>query len=351
MSQTTEFADTVRKFLSTSVTASIREQVSKGDWPSSLWDPAAELGLTTIAVSEARGGVDFPLADVASVLFEAGRAAAPMPLGEAVLAELMLAAAGVEAPGSFVAPFLPEPGTLTLERRGDQLLATGVLVGVAWGRHASHVAVVASVDGTDVTVLIPVSTALVKGDDLAGEPRDLIEFSGATVSTGPAAGLSRDAAMLRGAWIKAVMMSGAMDGALEISIRYTKERVQFGKPIAAFQAVQQQMAVFASQSASASAAAAGATDALSLGNHELEVAMAKTRVGEAAGVAAAIAHQVHGAMGFTREYALQHLTRRLWAWRDDYGSEVEWAQHIGSIVARLDGAALWPLLTATEDGH
>ena len=43
--------------------------------------------------------------------------------------------------------------------------------------------------------------------------------------------------------------------------------------------------------------------------------------GEAAGIGAAIAHQMHGAIGFTQEHQLHYLTRRLWSWRDEFGNE------------------------------
>ena len=76
------------------------------------------------------------------------------------------------------------------------------------------------------------------------------------------------------------------------------------------------------------------------------VAVAKIRVGEAAGAGAAIAHQVHGAMGFTHEHRLHQFTRRLWSWRDEYGQETEWAIELGRWVAGEGAERLWPDLTA-----
>ena len=79
------------------------------------------------------------------------------------------------------------------------------------------------------------------------------------------------------------------------------------------------------------------------------MAAAKARVGEAAGIAAAIAHQVHAAIGFTHEHALHRSTRRLWSWREEFGSESEWAEWVGECVAGLGGSeALWPFITAAE---
>ena len=78
----------------------------------------------------------------------------------------------------------------------------------------------------------------------------------------------------------------------------------------------------------------------------LEVASAKIRVGEAATEGAGIAHQVLGAIGFTQEHVLHRYTRRLWAWRDDFGSESVWAVKLGQLVAAKGADALWPMLAA-----
>ena len=79
-------------------------------------------------------------------------------------------------------------------------------------------------------------------------------------------------------------------------------------------------------------------------NFAVTVAAAKARVGEAAGVAAEIAHQVHGAMGFTHEHSLHHFTRRLWAWRDEYGRETHWQEQLGRRVAGGGADSVWEFL-------
>jgi alkylation response protein AidB-like acyl-CoA dehydrogenase len=106
--------------------------------------------------------------------------------------------------------------------------------------------------------------------------------------------------------------------------------------------------VLAGQSASATAAADMAADAVAAWGQALvpAVAAAKIRCGEAAGTGAAIAHQVHGAIGFTREHRLHHYTRRLWAWRDEYGREAEWARRLGSHLVAAGPSGLWPAITA-----
>ena len=114
--------------------------------------------------------------------------------------------------------------------------------------------------------------------------------------------------------------------------------------------MQHNLAVLAGEAAAAGAAADAAAIAIErFGAQDSRsfraVAAAKIRAGEAAGSGAAIAHQVHGAIGFTREYSLQQRTRRLWSWRDDFGTETEWADELGRAVVAAGADNLWADLT------
>ena len=148
------------------------------------------------------------------------------------------------------------------------------------------------------------------------------------------------------AMMLAAKMAGALNAALELSIEYTRQRQQFGKPLASFQAIQQQLAVFAEEAAAADMAAAAAFRAADRGDAWFEIACAKLRANQAARVSTGIAHQVHGAMGFTAEYRLQHLTKRLWAWGSEHGNERHWSDRIGARIAARGPANFWPDLTA-----
>lgn len=153
-------------------------------------------------------------------------------------------------------------------------------------------------------------------------------------------------AELHRAMILSAQMAGALAAALDLSVRYTRERHQFGKPLASFQAIQQQLAVFAEEAAAADMAAAAAFRAADRGDAWFEIACAKLRANQAARVSTGIAHQVHGAMGFTAEYRLQHLTKRLWAWGSECGNERHWADRIGAHVAARGHRDFWPELTS-----
>ena len=150
---------------------------------------------------------------------------------------------------------------------------------------------------------------------------------------------------LYSAMMLAAKMAGALNAALDLSVQYARERQQFGKPLASFQAIQQQLAVFAEEAAAADMAAASAFRAADRGDAWFEIACAKLRANQAARISISIAHQVHGAMGFTAEYRLQHLTKRLWAWGSEHGNERFWSDKIGARIAERGHENFWPDLT------
>jgi acyl-CoA dehydrogenase len=131
-----------------------------------------------------------------------------------------------------------------------------------------------------------------------------------------------------GAVITAAAIAGAGDRILAMTIEYANQRVQFGKPIAKQQAVQQQLALMAEQVVMARIAAQiGCAQGLI---PPLETAaIAKQGASRAAVQIAAIAHAVHGAIGISEAYDLCLYTRHLNEWRIAYGSESYWAESLG----------------------
>src|SRR5205814_8400787 len=127
------------------------------------------------------------------------------------------------------------------------------------------------------------------------------------------------------------------------------ERVQFGKPIGKFQAIQQALALLAAEAAAVGCATLAACRRMECHDAAFEIAAAKWRANRAVGVATSIAHQVHGAIGFTREHALHRVTQRLWSWRSEYGNDQYWATRLGAMAARMGPQDFWSELTARGD--
>ncbi len=321
-----------------------------GTWPAALWDALEESGLPLTWVSDEFGGAGAEMLDGFAVARIAGRFAAPVPLAETLLAGWLLAQAGISAPpGPMAIAPVHEDGTLAFA--GGRL--QGRARHVPFARNARHIAVLARQGASMVVALVAADAVTVAPrKSLAGEPRDEVSFDGAApVAAKPTAGLDFAALVRLGAAIRAQQMAGALDHILDQSVQFSLDRVQFGRPIAKFQAVQHNLATLAGEVAAAGAAADAAAEAVArhgVSGEQVaaEIAIAKMRAGEAAGTGAAIAHQVHGAMGFTYEHSLHHATRRLWAWREEFGNEAVWAARLGRMVAAHGADALWPFLTA-----
>jgi acyl-CoA dehydrogenase len=312
----------------------------------SLWKTLQDSGLARLTLPESAGGSAGSLSDAAVLLDAAGAHAARVPLAETdLLAGWLLQAAGIPLPdGPLTAVF----GDLHVF--GDRV--TGELSRVPWARAATGLVVLTP---AHVVLLAPEMLRITDGTNLAEEPRDTVRVGEASRGT-PVAAVTpapEGAAAefrFRAALGRAQLLAGAARAALAGSVRYAREREQFGRPIARFQAVQQQLALAAAEVAAATAAARSAADVATadgfgVTSSRFAIAAAKARTSEAAGVVARIAHQVHGAIGFTREHDLRLATTRLWAWRDEDGSDAEWNAEVGAKVLAAAPDELWPMIT------
>lgn len=344
--------ETAHRMFADHCTPETLEAAESGALPSELWNALTESGLLLAGIEEAAGGAGGDLGDSLDVLHTAGRFAVPGPIAETLIASWMLSEAGLEIPD----------GPLTIAIEADTLpavriveggwLLSGAAAGVPWPNEAARLVVIAkSDDGTGNRVCAVEAPAGVHstGSNLAGEPRDdvlledVIVAPGDTVKAPPT--LELEAIREFGALCRAQQIAGALERVLELAIDHANVREQFGRPIGAFQAVRQQIAVLATQVAAANRAAQRAVETVGSGEAAMQIAIAKSRTGEAAGIAAAIAHQIHGAMGITHEHTLHHFTRRLWTWRDDFGPEKYWNGRLGRAAAAAGSDGLWPLIT------
>ncbi len=225
------------------------------------------------------------------------------------------------------------------EPSGHDVVSVGVIsdnriCDVPWGRAATRVVGIDAKSSAIVVVANP--QVLHTGVNIAGEARDVIALPDAVAPVTITAQPFLDQAAGR-----VCLIAGVLRAVLEISLRYATEREQFGRPISKFQAIQHNLAVLAAEVAAAQRAADAAVDARDGERYGFEVAAAKARASEAVTIVAELAHQVHGAMGFTHEHILHHLTRRAWAWRDEYGGEALWQDRLGTHIAQLGADAVW----------
>jgi len=317
-----------------------------GAWKEPLWKALAEAGLALAWVPEAQGGAGAELADGFAVLGVAGRYAVAVPLAETLLAGWLLFRAGLKAPegAMSVAPARPSD-KVTLNSDGR---LSGQARGVPFAKEAKHLAVLA---GSSVALVETKACRIGDGVNLASEPHNTVTFDKVKPLAVAKADIDQTALMLMGCVVRSVQTAGALQAVLDFTVRYSNERVAFERPIAKFQAVQHNLARLAGEVSAAMTAAHSAADAISGGGAFdnaifLEATAAKIRSAEAAQEGAAIAHQVHGAIGFTNEHILHRYTLRMLAWRDDFGNESYWAVELGNRIAKGGADEFWPLVAA-----
>ena len=323
-------------------TSALVNAAETGAWPQELWQAIEAAGFPD-ALGEIAG-----IVDAVAILRAAGRHAVPLPLGETMLARFALVAASLAVPaGPLTLAPVERDDIVSLRRAAGGWHLSGVARRVPWSREATRIAAAA---GGFVALVAPGQTEIHRGANLAGEPRDTVNFDNALAPDAVAplpSPVDRDLLYRLAALCRAAQMAGALEGALALATQYANDRVQFGRPIGKFQAIQQQLAQFAEQVAAATVAVTASADVFAGGGDSFfAAAVAKIRAGEAAGKSSDIAHQVHGAIGFTHEHRLHHLTRRLWSWRDEFGVESEWSIELGRRIASQGADAFWPLLTA-----
>ena len=287
-------------------------------WSDDRWQAVTDLGLPKLLVPEAQGGAGASLAEAAAAIEALGALGDPSPAADTAVLAWLLARRGEAVPDDPLA--LAEPGcrvpwpdnARAVDSAGDAAVPPGGQGGVL-------------LNG------VPASAAL------PGATGGVTTFRQALAAA------------------RALQIVGAAGAALEMTVGYVRDRRQFGRPLARFQAVQQHIAVAAAEVAAAAQIARAAFADLDRGpdrgpdraldrDDALLAASAKIAAGRAGTLAARAAHQFHGAMGFTAEYPLHRLTRAIWQWREDFGNEAWWSRRLGAQVCRAGADALWPSL-------
>ncbi len=333
--------DTTQRILTDLCTADVIDSAEAGHFPRALWQTLSDSGLVLAGFPESLGGSGGDLQDCLLIISEAAAVCAPLPLAETFIAARLLQSAG-GAVGS--GPVTVASGYFVLD---ENRILHGSAKDVAFARWCEKVLVVAGRSGQSVLCLADLESLQVQEvNNIAGEPRDSVEGSVQLREDQVFLCDNEPLEMLHllGAQTRSIMMAASLEKCLERSVEYALGRTQFGRPIAGFQAIQQQLAIFAGEVAACIRAASAVID--SAQHLDLtEIAIARARIGEAVGICTDIAHQVHGAMGYTLEHPLNHNTRRLWCWRDEYGNERFWQETLGRIVNAGCADDLWATVT------
>ena len=335
--QTQLIVETAKRILTDHCDKAVVDAAEQGNFPANLWQNLEDTGLTLAAISAEQGGSGGEDVDSLLVIRECAKFAAPIPVAETFIAAKLLEEAGQMVP---TGPIAIASQGISLRDVNGSVVASGEAAYVGYGQHANHWLLI-----DDDAICLVASSRLTSENytNLAGEPVSRCqlegEIAGATLL--PLSG-ARIRLLQLGAMVRVNQMAGAMASMLDMSVTYAMERSQFGRPIAKFQAIQQQLAILAGEVAACQRAA----DALLDDPTAFDIGVAKARVGEAVQQVTDIAHQVHGAIGYTREHGLNHRSRRLWLWRDSFGQESYWQHELGLALLESGADGLWAKITA-----
>lgn len=311
--------------------------VPVADRDTGLWRHLHGLGLVRLTGTEESGGSGAGWYEAAELLAAAARNAVRVPLAEHDLLACWL----LEAVG------LGGDSADTAVRTVCRLSAEGVAHNVPWAAGADRIALVWPVaDGHHAADVATDVVRIAPGHNAIGEPRDSVAADLSGVAGVPVSATQVAQLQLKAALVRAIQICAALDRILELSIDHATSRVQFGRPISRFQAVQSLIADLAAEAALARAATESALATAiatewSADELEFHVAVARACAGHATSVVVRNAHQVHGAIGTTREHRLHEFTRAALAWRSEFGSMRYWDEKVTEVALGVGAAGLW----------
>ena len=321
--------------------ASLRaKRLRKGDVDRALWSAMAEAGWTGLLLPEDLGGAALGLAEQAVLSEALGRALIAEPIAAgAVFVSVLLRdapasaerdrlAAGLADGSLLVAPAwrMPAPRSagrpLKAAADGAGVLLQGELQFVDAAASATDFLVLAALEGEAVLLSVPASAGGLSLEEKAGVDGSTIatlRFDNVAVAEANVLCRAQNvdaltaAPLLHARIAAAAELAGIASKAVEMTIAYTKDRVQFGKPIASFQAVQHRLVDMWSDAEFACAAVVNAVERQSERDGraaKLAVLAAKARAGDAATSITRRAVHLHGAMGFTDEHDIGLYLKR-----------------------------------------
>lgn len=332
----------VARLFEEQVTNEFLSAVEQNGFPQPLWEMVTELGVPQILLNEEAGGMGGTWTDAYLVVRLCGYAGVPLPIPECIIAGWLAQQSGLDL-GTGVTGLIAEViDTGALSDAGFN----AEIKRIPWGRDATQF--LGITQDNELVVIGREGLEIECEDNLGHDPRDNVVFRNSPVLHKIDSPLPNDSVRCLCAMLRSAQIAGAGARCLEIGVGFTSEREQFGRTLSRFQAIQHNLAVMAGELGTVEAMSAAAFNTMDnrglradAGDARFDIAAAKCRASDAVEPLTRIGHQVHGAIGFTYEYGLHFLTRRLWSWRAEFGGSGEWAEYLGQVAIERGGDEIW----------
>lgn len=352
----------------------VREMEEEGVYARDLWEQLSNLGWLSVGLPEEAGGSGGSVFEQMLLAEEMGRALAPIPyVASSVIAAGTLAAIGSKAvnrdwlppiaSGKRVATLVlaeeesfwdPDSVALPAKAAGDGFTLNGKKLFVLDGAFADDFVVVARQsegrDGLVIGILDRNTPGLTvdKMLTIAGDGQAALDFKDVSLPKDRVLAMgkvARDAvvsAIERGQLALCGVMLGAADVAMQMSVEYAKDRVQFGRPIGGFQAIQHKLATMMKELESARALTYSIGWRYGEGNGDgTQVAMAKAWMNETSAHTHWEAHQIHAGVAYMMEFDLQLFSRRGKSWESVFGDTDSLRRAVGDRIAESASSGLF----------
>ena len=304
-----------------------------------LWDDIEQNGLPRISVKEKFSGYEIPFFSILPLIKTVNNYGTPLPLSETILSNYILSESDINPPNGIVT-FATDTKNIQIKNN----MVSGDILSVPYLNVSKNLLIIHEMNNAKQAILIDeINGEIIHKKNFLAEPRYDIKVANLNIAEIKPLNNKIDFKFL-GAVLRSAQMIGAMEKVLDLSINYCSERQQFGRALSKFQAIQHQISDIAVELSASSAALSAITD-LNLGDNNFnDIAISKIRAGAAAGKIIAISHQVHGAIGFTKEYELSYFTKNLNSWRNDFGNESFWEEFLGKTFLEKNNKNLWEYL-------
>jgi acyl-CoA dehydrogenase len=322
--------------------------------PEQAWQQVCDFGLPRLLLPESADGFAECWSAAADVFRLLGEKPLPLPVGETLVAQALLHAAAPEYRCDTPIILLSCASAQLLPAAGGQFELSASIPDVplsALSAQGSYLLLDAKIEGTAyIALLSPEYATQTDGyDTAAGERRTTFQFDRCVFNSCWPRPTLTPSVTAAGALLRSGQILGALQRALSLTIQYTAERQQFGRALVKFQVIQHELARLAEQVALVQSAFANACAAADYNNAAFEIAATKLLANKAIPIATSIAHQLHGAIGFTAEHALHRATLPLMVWQSDFGGSTYWAEVAGRILLEQRPDSAWQFITARSD--